>query len=86
MYSDKEKKLARALLEDKDLCVLLEKVFTTKDESFNHSVIADKTNEELGELVRADSLAEQKVLNRWRNLQLLGQPEPSESKNRKPLD
>lgn len=75
VLDDKEKGIARNIVADKDMCALLAKVFTTQEESLNRELITSKTNEELGEIVRANALAEQKVLTRWSNLLRVGTPE-----------
>ena len=74
MYTDKEKATARHIVESEDIRKLLQKVFTTPSESLNPEVVASKTNEQLGEIVRAESLAEQKILIRWQELVRIGQP------------
>ncbi len=60
-FTKAEKKLARAIVKDEKTIELLSKVFKTPDQVVN----LDKNNEELGEIVRANALAEKKIIDRW---------------------
>jgi hypothetical protein len=84
MYTEKEKAIARQIIENKDICALLEKVFIHREETLNLEMVAQKTNEELGEIVRANAMADQKILLRWRELHHTGQPEMTSTENTVP--
>lgn len=73
-FTDKEQVIARSIVADIDMQELLRKVFTTSEETINKELVVAKTNEELGEIVRANVLAEAKVLARWGTLLRAGAP------------
>lgn len=81
MYTNEEKQTAQALLSNKGFVELIAKVFLDTEDKFTDDTYLNKTNEELGEIVRANYLAEQKVKLRFNRLQMLGQK--SEGKDRK---
>lgn len=70
-YSDEDKQLAASIVSNKDIVELLGRIFLTEDTKLSAEVISTKPNAELGEFVRADYLAEQKVLNRFSKLKQL---------------
>lgn len=72
MYTEDEKLTAQALISNKDFTRLLKKIFVDAEDKFDPSTIDDRTNEQLGELVRADSLAERKIAIRYSRLLQLG--------------
>ena len=72
MYTKEEKELAKALVENKPYMALLAKIMLEKEDKINSDIILTKTNEQLGEMVRADDLAEQKIANRFNILKNLG--------------
>jgi hypothetical protein len=72
-YSQEEKKTAQAIISNKDFCALLAKVLLSTEETLSMEVVRDKTNEELGEIVRADAIAKEKIQIRWNKLKQLGQ-------------
>jgi hypothetical protein len=67
-FTDQEKTTARVIVADEHIRDLLQKVFTTNEETLTKELVSSKTNEELGEIVRANVLAEAKVLARWAKL------------------
>lgn len=73
MYDDNDKQLARQLVADEKYMELIAKVFLTEEEKFTAETILDKTDEELGQLIRANTLAEIKVKNRYAKLKQLAQ-------------
>ena len=81
MYTNEEKQTAQALLSNKGFVELIAKVFLDTEDRFTDETVQGKTNEELGEIVRANYLAEQKVKLRFNRLQMLGQK--NEGKDRK---
>lgn len=81
MYTNEEKQTAQALLSNKGFVELIAKVFLDTEDKFTDDTYLNKTNEELGEIVRANYLAEQKVKLRFNRLQMLGQK--NEGKDRK---
>lgn len=72
-YSQQEKKTAQAIISNKDFCELLAKVLLSTEETLSMEVVREKTNEELGEIVRADAIAKEKIQLRWNKLKQLGQ-------------
>lgn len=73
MYSKEERGLAKKLCESKEYMELIAKVFLEVEDKLTPDVVNTKTNEELGEIVRADSLAEQKIKSRYNTLRLIAQ-------------
>ncbi len=71
-YTEEEKLTAKQMLDNKSFLELLAKVLLSEEETLTPEVITSKTNEELGELVRANSLAEQKIKLRFNLLKKLG--------------
>lgn len=72
-FSEDEKKLARSLTGNAAFMALIEKVMRDVPEAFDASVL-DKTNAELGELVKANVLANEKIAARLSKLKQLGTP------------
>lgn len=70
-YTDDEKALAKSLTDDPAIMALLRKVFVEDREELNPDLALSKPNTELGELVKADLLANQKVANRLSTLKRL---------------
>lgn len=75
MFTKQEEKIARGLVADGELVALLTKALLTPNERLNSDIIQEKTNEELGEIVRAMDIAEMKIRARFNALLALGQPE-----------
>lgn len=73
MYTEQERKVAKNLLENKEALELIAKIFLETEDKINSDLVFTKTNEELGEIVRANDLAEQKVKTRFNILKNLGQ-------------
>lgn len=85
MFTDKEKQIAKSIVDNEDYVELLAKVLLTEEDKFTSEVIQSKTNEELGEYVRANDLAEQKVKQRFNRLKMAaeqkgGKPNPAAKK------
>lgn len=70
-FTENEKKLAHTIVGDPALMAFIKKVFVLQQEQFTPEQVANMTNEELGELVKADVLAQQKILKRYTNLKRL---------------
>lgn len=81
MFTDKEKKIAQGIVEDTDMCAFLQKVFTTNTPSITVEMLKDKTDENLGQIIRADATAEKKIFERWNSLVTAGMPEPEEKED-----
>ena len=82
MFTQDDKEIARALLQSDKYVELLTKVFLTEEERITDEVINEKTNKELGEIVRANHLANVKVRTRFAKLKQLasenkGKPNPA---------
>jgi hypothetical protein len=73
MFTDNEKRTAKAIVENKEISDLLAKILLVEEDRLSAELIATKTNEELGEFVRANALAETKVKLRFNQLKLLAQ-------------
>jgi hypothetical protein len=71
-YTDQEKEIAKAIIGNKDYCTLLAKVFLSTEDSLTPEVVREKTDKQLGEIVRADILAENKIKMRWNKLKQIG--------------
>lgn len=71
MYTKEERETAQALVANESYMKLLVKVFTEQDDKLNPDVVLAKTNEQLGEIVRAGSIAEEKIKNRLDTLKKL---------------
>mgnify|MGYP000518667555 CR=1 FL=1 len=71
-YTQEEREVAQALVNNKPALELLAKVFLETEDKLTQDIITSKTNDQLGELVRADDMAEQKVRNRFVVLKNLG--------------
>lgn len=73
MFTPEEKETAKALMGNKDFQNLIAKVFLSEEEKIDGEFIKLKTNEELGEVVRANYLAEEKIKARWSKLRQIGE-------------
>lgn len=71
MYSQEEKEIARSIVDNKHIMELLKKVLVDPREDFGSEMILSKTNEQLGEIVRADDLATQKIIARFNTLKTM---------------
>lgn len=72
MYTKEEKETAQALISNTEYLELIAKVFLKSEDKLDSSFVSGKTNEELGEIVRANDLAEQKVKSRFAVLKQIG--------------
>lgn len=72
-YTEKEKMTAQALVSNPAFLLLIKKVFTEQEDKLNADMIINRTNEQLGETVRADFMAEEKLKMRYSKLVQLGQ-------------
>jgi len=72
-YTDEEKQTAQALNSNQGFLELIAKVFLDTEDKLTDEFVQGKTNEELGEIVRANNMAEQKVKLRFNQLRMLGQ-------------
>ena len=81
MYTPEDRQVAQALCSNPRYLALLAKVFLDEDDKLTPELVMQKTNEELGEMVRASMLAEIKVKNRYAMLKRLaekkGTPKPA---------
>lgn len=64
MFTDHEKEIAKRIVENEDMINLIKKVFVEPEEKIAFDIIKEKSNEELGEIVRANTVAEEKIRNR----------------------
>lgn len=71
-FTDKEKKAAQGLVKNKAFMELLEKILLETEDKYHPEFVNARTDEQLGQVVRADSLAERKVKNRLSKLKNLG--------------
>ena len=71
-YTKEEKETAKALVQNKSYMELLAKIFTEGFDKVNPDVSLAKTNDELGEIVRADVQAEMKIKARFDKLKGMG--------------
>ena len=71
-YTEEEKMTAQALVSNPAFLSLLKKVFTEVEDKFDDAVVDTLKNEQLGEMVRANSLAERKLKMRYSKLVQLG--------------
>lgn len=77
-FTEQERLIAKKITDDKDISNLISKVMLCSEEHFSSDFVKHKTNEELGEVVRANTLAEQKIQLRWNRLKTLAQTQSSE--------
>lgn len=77
MYSKEEREVAKKICDNKEYLELIAKVFLDSEDSITTEFVNTKTNQELGEIVRAGSIAEQKIKSRYQVLKMLAQPVPS---------
>lgn len=80
MFTKEDKEVAKQLVSDEKYVNLLAKIFLTKDDQLTTEIIREKTNDQLGEIVRADDLAEHKVRGRFSRLKMLAQGEEGKPK------
>lgn len=64
MFTDHEKEIAKRIVENEDMINLIKKVFVEPEEKITFDIIKEKSNAELGEIVRANTVAEEKIRNR----------------------
>lgn len=79
MYTKQDHELAKDLCSNKQYLELIVKIFLQSEDKLDHSFVASKTNEELGEVVRANALAEQKIKLRYDHLKMLATRPPVET-------
>lgn len=72
MYTEEEKMTAQALVSNKAFTDLIKKMFTEKEDKLNPDIMIAYDNERLGEFVRADFMAEEKLKSRYSQLIQLG--------------
>ena len=72
MYTEEEKLTAQALISNKAFTDLIRKIFLDVEDKFSPEIVDNRTNEQLGEVVRADSMAERKIAIRYSRLLTLG--------------
>lgn len=72
-YTSEEKQIAQAIVGNPDYCNLIAKVFLDTEDKLTLDFATGKNDEELGQIVRAQLLAEAKVKIRWNKLKQLGQ-------------
>ena len=82
MYTKEEKELAAVMLSNEGFIELLAKVFLETKDKINEELILTKNNEELGEIVKASVLAEQKVKARFNILKRLANIIPTGTKGK----
>jgi hypothetical protein len=74
MFTDEDKKTAKALCSNKNFIELLKKVLLEREDKLTPDLVNQKTNVQLGEIVRADTQAEIKIRDRLTILLNLGIP------------
>ena len=72
MYTEEDKLTAQALISNKGFTELLKKVFLDVEDKITPEFVDARTNEQLGEILRADSMAERKIAQRYSRLLQLG--------------
>jgi hypothetical protein len=70
-FTERDKKLAHTIVSDPTMLAFIKKVFVLPQEQFTPEQVANMSNGELGELVKADVLAQQKILKRYTDLKRL---------------
>jgi len=73
MYTEEEKQTAQALASNPAFLSLIKKVFTEQEDKINGDIVIAYDNVRLGEFVRADFMAEEKLKMRYSKLIQLGQ-------------
>lgn len=71
-YTEDEKMTAQALVSNPAYLSLIKKIFTETEDKFEDAVVDTLKNEQLGEMVRANSLAERKLKMRYSKLVQMG--------------
>lgn len=71
MYTEKDKKLAQSIISNEPVMELLKKVLIQPQKNWSGEILTMK-NEDLGELVKADVMAQQEILRRFEILEKLG--------------
>lgn len=71
-YTEEERLTAQALVSNKGFTDLIRKVFTEREDKLNSDVVIALDNQRLGELMRADFMAEEKLKMRYTQLVQLG--------------
>lgn len=82
MYTQEDKHLAKQLVAEEKYMELIAKIFLEEEDKFSIELVTNKTNGELGEMVRANTLAEVKVKNRYAKLKQLAQGSGEKEKPR----
>lgn len=72
MFTQEDKDIAKALLSNDKFVELIAKVFLDTEDKLSLELIQTRSNEQLGEFVRADMMAEVKVKTRFNKLKQLG--------------
>ena len=72
MYTEEEKLTAQALISNKAFTDLIRKIFLDVEDKFNVDIILSKENYQLGEMLRANFMAEEKLKMRYSKLLQLG--------------
>jgi len=71
MYTEKDKSIAKSLVADKETLEFVKKIFCQSQKRWGDENLS-LTNASLGEVVKADILAEKHVKTRFENLMRLG--------------
>lgn len=80
MYTKEDRQIAKALCSDPKYLELIAKVFLEEEDKLSIEFVTQKTNDQLGEIVRANTLAEIKVKNRYATLKRLSSETPGKPK------
>ena len=65
MYTKEEKEIAKNIVSNKAMVEFMTKVFLGTEDRLTEEVINSKTDKELGEITRANSMADRKVKSRF---------------------
>lgn len=79
-FTEAERKIAQNIMEEKDILNFLAKVFLETEDKIDREYVTTKNDAELGQIVRADVLAEEKVKLRFNRIKRLGQPTGQKSR------
>ncbi len=71
MFTQEDKDIARGLMANGKFVELIAKVFLDTEDKLSLDLVKTSTNEQLGEFVRADMMAEVKVKTRFAKLKNL---------------
>lgn len=72
MFDERDKQLAKQLVENKDMLEFILKVLNMEDK-LSYEAIKSKDNQELGEITRANYLAQEKLVARYSKIKQLAQ-------------